>query len=69
MSIVEPGAVGVSGLMTVRECRMIFRIGERDMRRALNKGRLPFTVVDGKAMIAPADAVACIKQWGRRHAR
>jgi hypothetical protein len=28
---------------------------------------LPFTVVSGKAMIAPADAVACIKRWGRRH--
>jgi hypothetical protein len=53
--------------MTVRECRMIFRVGERDMRRALNWGRLPFTVVDGKPMIAPADMVACIKRWERRH--
>ena len=62
----EPGATGAKGLMTPRECRMVFRIGERDMRRFLNGGKLPFTAVDGRRMIAPADAVECIKRWGRR---
>jgi hypothetical protein len=66
MNSPEPGADGASGLLTTRECRAIFKFGERDLRRAINWGRLPITVVNGKAMIDSADAVACIKPRRRR---
>ena len=63
----SPGAVGASGLLTMRETREIFHFGERDLRRAIGSRKLPVTTVDGRIMIAPADAAACIKRWGRRH--
>jgi hypothetical protein len=69
MSIIKPGGDAVPGLMTTRVCREVFRIDERNRRRAITKGRLPIYIVNEKPMIDPADAVACIEQWGRNHGR
>jgi hypothetical protein len=69
MNSPQPSADGAAGLITMRETREIFRISDRDLRRAIVSKRLPITIVDNRLMIAPADAAAYIKQWGRRHGR
>jgi hypothetical protein len=67
MPTIKPGGESREGLMTKRVCREVFRIDDRNLRPAIAKGRLPIYVVDNVTMIDPADAVACIKQWGRNH--
>ena len=63
----SPGAKSAEGLLTMRETREIFHFYERELRRAITLKRLPITIVADRIMIAPADAAACIKQWGRNH--
>ena len=69
MNSPSPCAVGAAGLLTMRETREIFHFPERDLRRAISLKLLPITIVDGRIMIAPADAAAYLKQWGRRYGK
>jgi hypothetical protein len=69
MPIVKPGADGAAGLLTMRETREIFHFPERDLRRAITLKLLPITIVENRIMIAPADAAAYLKQWGRRYGK
>jgi hypothetical protein len=67
MLITKPDGESQQGLITKRVCREVFRFDDRNLRRAISKRRLPVHIVNDVAMIDPADAVACIKQWGRNH--
>ena len=69
MPIIKPDGESRPGLISTRDCRIAFRIDERNLRRAINTGPLPIYLVDEKAMIDPADAVALMMQWGRRYGR
>jgi hypothetical protein len=69
MTTVKPGGESRAGLISTRDCRIAFRIDERNLRRAINTGRLPIYIVADKPMIDPADAVALIKQSGRYYGK
>lgn len=69
MPIIKPDGESQTGLISTRDCRIAFRIDERNLRRAINTGRLPIYLVNDKAMIDPADAIALIKQSGRYYGR
>ena len=69
MPIVKPGGNAAPGLISTRDCRIAFRIDERNLRRAINTGRLPIYLVNDKPMIDPADAVALVMQSGRRYGK
>ena len=69
MPIIKPDGESRTGLISTRDCRIAFRIDERNLRRAINTGRLPIYLVNDKAMIDPADAIALIKQSGRYYGR
>ncbi len=58
MPITTPDGASRPGLMTKRVCREVFRIDDRNLRRAIAKGRLPIYIVNDVTMIDPADAVA-----------
>lgn len=69
MPIIKPDGESRQGLITKRVCREVFRLDDRNLRRAISKGRLPVYFVDGVAMIDPRDAATCISKWGRNHGR
>ena len=69
MPTIKPDGASRAGLISTRDCRIAFRIDERNLRRAINTGRLPIYLVDDKPMIDPADAIALIKQSGRYYGK
>lgn len=67
MPTIRPDGEGRPELISARDCRIAFRIDDRNPRRAINTGALPIYIVNEKAMIDPADAVALVMQRGRRY--
>lgn len=65
MPTIKPHGESRTGFISTRDCRIAFRIDERNLRRAINTGRLPIYIVNDEPMIDPADAIALIKQSGR----
>jgi hypothetical protein len=69
MPTIKPDGESRPGLISTRDCRIAFRIDDRNLRRAINTGRLPIYIVNEKPMIDPADAVALVMQSGRRYGK
>jgi hypothetical protein len=69
MTMIKPDGESRPGLISTRDCRIAFRIDDRNLRRAINTGRLPIYIVNEKPMIDPADAVALVMQSGRRYGK
>jgi hypothetical protein len=69
MPTIKPDGESRPGLISTRACRIAFRIDDRNLRRAINTGRLPIYIVNEKPMIDPADAVALVMQSGRRYGK
>jgi hypothetical protein len=48
MPTIKPDGESRPGLISTRDCRLAFRIDDRNLRRAINTGRLPIYIVNEK---------------------